>query len=54
LYEPRTSREQAREDTLLKLQSVLTPQQLEEFKVLTERPGPGRGRRGPPPAQRAE
>ena len=54
LYQPRTSPDKVREDTLTKLQSVLTPQQLEKFKVLTERPGPGPGRRGPPPAPGAE
>lgn len=45
-------REQAYNDTLTKLQSVLTELQMTKFKLLTERPagGPG-GHRGPrPPA----
>ena len=51
--EARAAREQAYNDTLTKLQSVLTELQITKFKLLTERPagapgGPG-GRRGPRP-----
>lgn len=44
-------REQVREDTITKLQSVLTEQQITKFKLLMEPPAgrPG-GRRGPPRA----
>ena len=53
------AREQAYNDTLTKLQSVLTELQMTKFKLLTERPmggpgGPG-GRRGPrPPTEGAQ
>jgi hypothetical protein len=51
--EMHAAREQAYNDTLTKLQSVLTELQMTKFKLLTERPafgpgGPG-GRRGPRP-----
>ena len=51
--EMHAAREQAYNDTLTKLQSVLTELQMMKFKLLTERPafgpgGPG-GRRGPRP-----
>jgi hypothetical protein len=48
--EMHAAREQAYNDTLTKLQSVLTELQITKFKLLTERPagGPG-GRRGPRP-----
>jgi len=46
-------RQQAEENTLAQLQSVLTPEQIIKFEVLMERPrgaGPaGRGRHGGPP-----
>jgi hypothetical protein len=49
--EMQSLREQARADTITKLQSVLTELQITKFKLLTEPPAgrPG-GRRGPPRA----
>jgi hypothetical protein len=42
-------REQTREDTITKLQNVLTEQQITKLKLLMEPPpGAPRGRRGPP------
>ena len=41
-----THREQMQQDTLTKLQSVLTEQQLTKFRVLTERPEGPRHERG--------
>ena len=39
-------REQARTELVTKLETVLTPQQITKFKVLTERPNGPRGGRG--------
>jgi Spy/CpxP family protein refolding chaperone len=43
--EMETQRQQARENTRLQLQAVLTPEQMTKFDVLAE-DQPGRGRRG--------
>jgi hypothetical protein len=49
IEEMRAFREQAREGTITKLQTVLTELQITKFKLLMERPADGRGgRRGPP------
>jgi hypothetical protein len=48
LDEMRARRESFRNDTLTKLQTILTEQQLTKFKALTERPDrPANGRRAP-------
>jgi hypothetical protein len=50
IEEMRSLREQARESTITKLQTVLTELQITKLKLLMERPADGRiGRRGPPP-----
>jgi Spy/CpxP family protein refolding chaperone len=49
--EMRAKREALHEDTLTKLKGVLTDQQIEKYKLLTEPQGGPRGPRGgPPPA----